>query len=67
VELVGAIKTELFPNFFLGWSIRYKLLLNPQMDPLFTPLIVPGYGRGSRDRGIGFTYSVYYKIPLLKR
>lgn len=67
VELVGAIKTELFPNFFLGWSIRYKILINKQMDPLFTPLIVPGYGKGSRDRGIGFTYSVFYKIPLLKR
>jgi hypothetical protein len=67
VELVGAVKTELFPNLFLGWSIRYKILINPEMDPLFTPLIVPGYGRGTNDRGIGFTYSIFYKIPLLKR
>lgn len=67
LELVGAVKTEILPNFFMGWSLRYKILLNPDMDPLFTPLIVPGYGRGAQSRGIGFSYSVLYKIPLLKK
>jgi len=67
IELVGAVKTELFPNLFLGWSIRYKILINPEMDPLFTPMIVPGYGRGTRERGVGFTYSIFYKFPLYKR
>jgi len=67
IELVGAIKTELVPNLFMGWSLRYKILINPDMDPLFTPLIVPGYGRGTQERGIGFSYSVFYKIPLLKQ
>jgi hypothetical protein len=67
LELVGGVKTEVFRNFFLGWSLRYKILLNPETDPLFTPLIVPGYGKGTEKRGLGFTYSVYYKIPLLKK
>lgn len=67
LELVGAVKAEIFPNFFMGWSLRYKILLNPDMDPLFAPLIVPGYGRGAQNRGIGFTYSIFYKIPLIKK
>ncbi|MCK5136931.1 MAG: hypothetical protein KAR19_14185 [Bacteroidales bacterium] len=66
-ELVGGLMTEVTPNLFLGWSLRYKVLLNPEMDPFVTPLLVPGYGRGTADRGFGFTYSIFYKIPLFKR
>ncbi|MGW8315704.1 MAG: DUF6048 family protein [Bacteroidales bacterium] len=67
LELVGAVKAEIFPNFFMGWSLRYKILLNPNMDPLFAPLIVPGYGRGAQNRSIGINYSIFYKIPLFKK
>jgi len=67
LELVGGMKTEIVSNFFLGWSLRYKILLNPEMDPLVTPQMIPGYGSGAADRGFGFTYSIFYKIPLFKR
>ncbi len=67
LELVGGIKAEVLPNFFLGWYIRYKILLNPDMDPQVTPLMIPGYGNGAESRGFGFTYSISYKIPILKR
>ena len=67
IELVGGLKTEVASNLFLGWAVRYKILLNPEMDPLVTPRIVPGYGSGKADRGFGITYSISYKIPLFKR
>lgn len=67
IELVGGLKTEVAPNLFLGWSFRYKVLLNPEMDPQVTPEFVPGYGRGSADRGFGLSYSIFYKIPLFKK
>jgi len=66
-ELVGAMKAELLPNIFLGWSVRYKLLLNPNMDPLMSPELVPGYGTGGKSSMFGLTYSIYYKIPILKK
>jgi len=66
-ELVGSMKTEVLPNFFLGWTVRLKLLLNPDMDPLMVPELVPGYGTGGEDRNFGFSYSIMYKIPLLKK
>jgi hypothetical protein len=66
-ELVGGLKTEVFSNFFLGMSFRYKILLNPGMDPLMIPELIPGYGTGGEDRTFGFTYSVFYMIPLIKK
>jgi hypothetical protein len=67
VELVGGMKAEVLPNFFLGWSFRYKILLNPEMDPIIIPELIPGYGTGGKERTFGFTYSVYYMIPLIKK
>jgi hypothetical protein len=67
LELVGGVQAEVLPNLFLGWSVRYKILLNPGMDPRVTPLLIPGYGRGTEERGFGITYSIAYKIPLVKR
>ncbi|MCK4746988.1 MAG: hypothetical protein KAT15_08135 [Bacteroidales bacterium] len=67
LELVGGIKAEVASNLFLGWSVRYKILLNPDMDPQVAPLMIPGFGRGTEERGFGFTYSIFYKIPLIKR
>jgi len=67
VELVGGIKAELVPNLFLGWSLRYKILLNPDMDPLVAPELVPGFGTGGEDRSFGISYSIFYKIPLFKK
>jgi len=67
IELVGGMKAEVVSNFFLGWSLRYKILLNPDMDPVMVPEMIPGYGTGGEDRVFGFTYSIYYKIPLFKK
>lgn len=67
IELVGSMKAEVLPNFFLAWSLRYKILMNPEMDPLLNPELIPGYGVGGESRAFGLSYSILYKIPLLKR
>jgi hypothetical protein len=66
-EFVGGMKAEVIPNLFLGWSLRFKFLLNPEMDPYMVPELVPGYGKGSEGRVMGFSYSFFYMIPLFKR
>ncbi len=66
-ELVGGIKTEILPNFFLGWSVRYRMLLNPDMDPQVKPFYIPGFGNGTEDNALGFTYTVSYKIPFFEK
>lgn len=67
LEMVMGAKTEVLPNFFLGWAVRYKFLLNPDMDPLMAPELIPGYGTGGESGIFGFSYSVFYKIPLIKK
>lgn len=67
IELVGGITAEVAKNFFIGWTVRFKILLNPEMDPQMVPLLIPGYGDGTNSRGVGFTYSLMYKIPLIKK
>ncbi len=67
LEIVGGLKTEVVPNLFLGWSLRYKFLINPDMDPVMVPTLIPGYGTGGKSRTFGFSYSIFYKIPLFKK
>jgi hypothetical protein len=67
LEMVLGMKAEVFPNFFLGWSLRYKFLLNPDMDPVMIPEMIPGYGSGGQNRVFGFSYAMFYKIPLVKK
>ncbi|MCP4312613.1 MAG: hypothetical protein GY790_15230 [Bacteroidetes bacterium] len=66
-ELLGGITAEVAQNLFFGWTVRFKILLNPDMDPQIAPLLIPGYGNGTNNRGFGFSYSIMYKIPLLKK
>ncbi len=67
LELVGGIKAEVLPNFFLGWTIRYRILFNQSLDEQLSPLHIPGYGNGAEKRGMGFSYTLSYKIPILKK
>ena len=67
IELVGGMKAEVLSNFFMGWTIRYKILLNDDMDPYMNPQMIPGFGSGGEEQLFGFTYSVAYKIPLFKK
>lgn len=67
LELVGGVRAEVLPNFFMGWSVRYAILLNPDMDPQITPLMIPGFGKGTENRALLFTYTLAYKIPILKK
>ncbi|PID91379.1 MAG: hypothetical protein CSA96_08710 [Bacteroidetes bacterium] len=67
IEILAGMRAEVAPNFFLGWHLRYRFLLNPEMDPLVSPLHIPGYGKGSAVKSFGLSYSLAYKIPLFKR
>jgi hypothetical protein len=67
IELVGGIKVEVFSNLYMGWLLRYKFLLNQNMDPVMIPALIPGYGNGADTSTFGFSYSIFYMIPLIKK
>jgi hypothetical protein len=67
IEIVAGIRTELFRNFFMGWSIRSRILIAHTRDPNMDPYNIPGYGNGSKKGTVGFNFSVYYMIPVYKK
>jgi len=67
LELTAGIKVEIVPNLYLGWLLRYKFLLNPDIDPVMIPALIPGYGNGANTRTFGFSYSIFYMLPLIKK
>ena len=67
IELVGGIRAELFKNFFVGWSVRARILVAKSKNTAMEAYHIPGFGKTENRLGIGFNYSVYYKIPLYKK
>ncbi|MGD2035067.1 MAG: DUF6048 family protein [Bacteroidales bacterium] len=66
IELTGGIRAELFRNIFIGWSVRGKLLLYKTRDREIDPYYIHGFGKGDKRVSLGFTYSIFYRLPLSK-
>jgi|WetSurMetagenome_2_1015567.scaffolds.fasta_scaffold248945_2 hypothetical protein len=67
IELTAGMKAEIFHNFFMGWSLRGRFMLSKTKDEIMDPYKIPGYGKGHSSSILGFNYSLYYKIPVLKK
>ncbi len=67
-EAVVGIKTEVFKNTFVGFSVRLNKLFVDKQPGDFENLYIPGYNRVySADFGVGFNYTVSYFLPLYKK
>ncbi len=66
LEITGGLRTEIFPNFFMGWTARGKFMLNKTEPALLYPNEIAGYGKGNKKSLLGVSFSVYYKIPVYK-
>jgi hypothetical protein len=67
IEVAAGIRVELFSNFFMGWSARGRVMLYKSKFDQMIPYYVPGFGDPSGRASWDINYSIYYKIPLLKR
>lgn len=65
IEILTGVKVEILNNFYLGWSLRSKFLINTTHGLNF-PRYMPGFGNGANTVNFGVTYSIYYQIPLMK-
>ncbi|HNP33217.1 MAG TPA: DUF6048 family protein [Flavobacterium sp.] len=67
VEVVAGVKTEVFKNIFVGFSIRLNRMISQKLPDNFDNLYIPGFNRTyNGDFGVGFNYTVSYFIPLYK-
>jgi hypothetical protein len=66
LEATTGMRAHLFNNFYLGWSVRFRVRLWLQEDEIMEPYYIPGFGRAWNNSWVGVNYSLYYKIPLFK-
>lgn len=66
-EFVFGLRTELFRNFYMGWSARLKVKVVENNDEVLSPFVVGGYGKGDNQLNLGFTYSLAYEIPYHRK
>ncbi|MCW3462931.1 DUF6048 family protein [Chitinophaga nivalis] len=64
IELVVGLKAEIFKHFFMGWNLRERILINNVKTEDFTPLVIPGFGSGSKKSVFDVQYTVSYVLPL---
>ena len=64
ISVGGGLRAEVFPNFFMGWSLFANLKLARTGDANMDPYNIPGFGSGSRRLALTINYSLYYRIPL---
>ncbi len=67
VEFVAGIKTRVFNNVFMGFSLRLNGLISQTQPEDFENLYIPGFNKKhSGAIGVGFNYSISYFIPFYK-
>ena len=68
IEVVAGVKTRVFDNFFVGFSLRANRLVSNQKPGGFDNLYIPGFNRTyDGDFGVGFNYTVTYFLPIYKK
>jgi hypothetical protein len=63
LELVLGFKTQVYKNFYMGFSVRYRSRLSIAKNEHSEPYYVPGFGKNGSSN-IGITYNIYYKLPF---
>ncbi len=61
-EAVIALRVQVYKDFYMGWSGRYRLLIGCDSSPYGEPWFIPGFG--PKSGGFGFTYTIGYKLPI---
>ena len=69
VELVFGLKTEILNNLFLGFELQLKNIIKQKNIQNISNLYIPGFNRtyDSSGLGAGFSYTVSYLIPIVKK
>lgn len=66
--LLFGLKVETLKNLYLGAHIQFNFMLNQTQPDNFQNLYVPGFNKVfSTGTGLGFGYTIAYRIPLYKR
>ena len=65
-ELNLGLRTRVWGNLYMGWSVRYRIRLKDTHSPYGSPWYVPGFGRYDSSN-LGVIYAITYKLPYKKK
>jgi len=64
-ELTAGMRVEMARNFYAGWNLRGRFLLDGKSFNGLSPLYIAGYGRGDKNAVFDFnlyiTYAIHWK------
>lgn len=63
LELVIGIRTNVYKNFYMGLSARYRSRMSVKKAENSEPYYIPGFGQ-NKGTNYGITYNLIYKLPL---
>lgn len=63
LELVLGLKTNVYKDFYMGFTVRYRSRMSLTKNENSEPYYIPGYGRG-KSNNLGITYNLIYKLPF---
>ena len=63
LEVVPGVKTELFKNISIGWSVRLRLLISAGTGRDLRPVHMPGFGNAGKSATAGFSYFLVWQVP----
>ncbi len=58
------LKTEIWRDIFMGWSLRGRLMLSDTSSPAMDPYFVSGFGKSGNNTNLTLHYHVMYRVPL---
>lgn len=56
---------QVYKNFYMGWTVRYRLMFSHKKNTYSQPWYIPGFGTDSSP--FGFTYTVGYRFSFGKK
>jgi hypothetical protein len=66
IEVSPGVRTEMFRNFSMGWSISLRMLVHSSTGKDLRPIYFPGFGNGSNLISGGMNYFLVWSIPYKK-
>ncbi len=69
IEFIFGMKTEILNNLFLGFELQLKNVIKQKNLQNITNFYIPGFNKtyDSSGLGAGFSYTVSYLIPIIKK
>jgi hypothetical protein len=66
-ELTTGLKIRVVKQMYMGFTLRYKLMMKTKDTEDLRPYFIPGFGKNINQSAFGFNYYVSYRLPFRKK